>query len=58
MTKKLSNPEIPFNQTKVHRYPNSQNPGNLWYHDHSMTLTTYNVGHGLSGYYILRNKDV
>lgn len=30
-------------EAKVNRYPNIQNPGNLWYHDHSMRLTLYNV---------------
>lgn len=30
-------------QAKVNRYPNIQNPGNLWYHDHAMRLTLYNV---------------
>ena len=43
---------------KINRYPNLQNPGMLWYHDHSMHLTTFNVGNGLSGFYILRDKEV
>jgi hypothetical protein len=43
---------------KINRYPNLQNPGNLWYHDHAMHLTNYNVGSGLSGFYILRDEDV
>lgn len=28
---------------KTNRYPNIQNPGNLWYHDHAMRATRYNV---------------
>jgi FtsP/CotA-like multicopper oxidase with cupredoxin domain len=43
---------------KINRYPNIQNPGNLWYHDHAMRLTAFNVGRGLSGAYILRNPIV
>ena len=43
---------------KISRYPNIQNPGNLWYHDHAMRLTLYNVHHGLSGNYILREDAV
>lgn len=43
---------------KINRYPNQQNPGSLWYHDHSMHLTSFNVQNGLSGYYILRDEKV
>lgn len=52
---KLPDIKWPF---KIHRYPNLQNPGNLWYHDHSMRLTRYNAASGLSGIYILRNKSL
>jgi hypothetical protein len=44
--------------SKINRYPNSQNPGTLWYHDHAMRLTAYNVRNGLSGLYILRDPKV
>lgn len=43
---------------KINRYPNRQNPGNLWYHDHAMHFTNYNVGQGLAGFYILRDEKV
>uniref|UniRef100_A0A1J3CGV6 Spore coat protein A n=1 Tax=Noccaea caerulescens TaxID=107243 RepID=A0A1J3CGV6_NOCCA len=43
---------------KTNRYPNKQNPGILWYHDHAMHLTSYNVQHGLAGFYILRDEAV
>lgn len=43
---------------KINRYPNGQNPGNLWYHDHSMRLTAYNAGSGLVGAYIIRDPKV
>lgn len=46
------------NNYKINRYPNQQNPGTLWYHDHAMHLTTYNVRSGLSGYYVLRDDRV
>jgi hypothetical protein len=43
---------------KVNRYPNHQNPGTLWYHDHAMRLTNFNVKYGLAGFYILRDFNV
>lgn len=43
---------------KVNRYENSQLPGNLWYHDHSMHITQDNVGHGLLGDYIIYDPVV
>lgn len=45
-------------QAKINRYPNIQNPGILFYHDHAMNMTKYNVQNGLSGIYILRNPKV
>ena len=50
--------EVINNMYKINRYPNLQNPGMLWYHDHAMHLTNYNVGNGLSGFFILRDKQV
>jgi FtsP/CotA-like multicopper oxidase with cupredoxin domain len=43
------------NIAKINRYSNAQSPGNLWYHDHSMGLTNYNIIAGIAGYYILRD---
>jgi hypothetical protein len=43
---------------KVNRYPNKQNPGTLWYHDHAMRLTNFNTQKGLAGFYILRDTNV
>ena len=37
-------------------YPNTQLPGSLWYHDHSMGSTGFNVKKGLSGMYLIRNS--
>jgi FtsP/CotA-like multicopper oxidase with cupredoxin domain len=59
--KKYMPPNLKFvnkaynNVMKVHRYPNTQNPGNLWYHDHAMRLTLFNAASGLSGVYIIRD---
>jgi hypothetical protein len=48
----------PIYNFKVNRYPNKQNPGTLWYHDHAMRLTNFNVQYGLAGFYILRDTNV
>jgi FtsP/CotA-like multicopper oxidase with cupredoxin domain len=50
--------EVGNSNYKINRYPNRQNPGNLWYHDHAMHLTDYNVRFGLAGFYILRDEKV
>ncbi|XP_020251817.1 multicopper oxidase LPR2-like [Asparagus officinalis] len=39
-------------------YPNVQEPGNLWYHDHAMGLTRVNILAGLLGSYAIRNPSV
>ena len=43
---------------KINRYPNAQNPGTLWYHDHAMRLTNYNAISGLAGLYLIRDPKV
>ena len=43
---------------KINRYNNTQPPGNLWYHDHSMSITRNNVANGLLGNYIIYNTEV
>lgn len=43
---------------KVIRAPNKQLPGTLFYHDHSMKSTLYNVLHGMSGMYVLYDKHI
>jgi FtsP/CotA-like multicopper oxidase with cupredoxin domain len=37
----------------VYRYPNSQEPAPLWFHDHTLGLTRLNVYAGLAGAYLL-----
>ncbi|KAJ4709777.1 multicopper oxidase LPR1-like [Melia azedarach] len=43
---------------KTYHYPNIQQPGNLWYHDHAMGLTRVNLLAGLIGAYTIRHHDV
>nr|DAD35639.1 TPA_asm: hypothetical protein HUJ06_006279 [Nelumbo nucifera] len=43
---------------KTYRYHNTQHPGNMWYHDHTMGLTRENILAGLIGAYILRHPPV
>ena len=41
---------------KINVYPNVQQPGTLWYHDHAMGITAYNVQLGLTSFYVIRNQ--
>ncbi|KAK7280348.1 hypothetical protein RJT34_25411 [Clitoria ternatea] len=43
---------------KTYHYPNNQQPGNLWYHDHAMGLTRVNLLAGLIGSYIIRHPPI
>ena len=36
-------------------YPNDQQAGTLWYHDHAMGVTRLNVMMGLAGFYLMRD---
>ncbi len=45
----------PGQSSIVHQYPNLQNDGTLWYHDHGLGITRLNVYMGLAGFYILRD---
>ncbi|OGF26218.1 MAG: hypothetical protein A2V63_07425, partial [Candidatus Eisenbacteria bacterium RBG_19FT_COMBO_70_11] len=42
-------------QQVVYTYPNNQQAGTLWYHDHAMGITRLNVMMGLAGFYLLRD---
>ncbi|KAL7139480.1 hypothetical protein ABFS83_09G054200 [Erythranthe nasuta] len=50
-----------FNETgpqwcsPAYTYPNVQDGGNMWYHDHTLGLTRVNVLSGLFGAYVLRD---
>ncbi len=38
------------------RYPNDQEATTLWYHDHAMAVTRFNVHAGLAGFYLIRDE--
>jgi FtsP/CotA-like multicopper oxidase with cupredoxin domain len=38
-------------------YPNSQEAGTLWWHDHALGATRLNVYAGLAGFYFLKGND-
>lgn len=44
-------------QSKLSIYPNDQPACLLWYHDHGMNITRYNVFSGLAGGWIIRDKE-
>lgn len=43
---------------KINYVPNDQPAGNLFYHDHAMRSTKYNVKYGLGGLYILYDENI
>ena len=43
--------------SRLYRYPNRQLPTTLWYHDHALGITRYNVMMGLAGFYLIRDRD-
>jgi spore coat protein A len=46
---------MPGDPPAVYTYPNNQQAGYLWYHDHGMGVTRLNVEMGLAGLYFLRD---
>ena len=44
-------------QAAEHLYPNNtyQRPATLWYHDHSVHITSQHIYRGLAGFYLLRD---
>ena len=38
-------------------YPNEQEAATLWYHDHAMAVTRFNVHAGLAGFYLIRDDE-
>ncbi|MBD1320487.1 multicopper oxidase domain-containing protein [Gordonia hankookensis] len=46
---------LPHHGTSLLEYPNRQEAGHLWYHDHAMGITRANVYAGLTGMYFLRD---
>ena len=45
---------LPGEQT-TYVYPNNQDAGTLWYHDHAMGITRLNVIMGMAGFYLLKD---
>jgi spore coat protein A, manganese oxidase len=43
-----------FNNGNTYQYPNNQVGTTLWFHDHAMGITRYNVYAGLAGFWLLR----
>jgi spore coat protein A len=43
--------------TAIYEYPNSQEPGTLWFHDHALGVTRLNVYAGLAGFYFLKDPN-
>jgi spore coat protein A len=41
----------------IYFYPNSQEPGTLWFHDHALGVTRNNVFAGLAGFYFVRDPS-
>ena len=40
-----------------YEYPNAQEPGTLWFHDHALGTTRLNVYAGLAGFYFLKDQN-
>ncbi len=43
--------------SQLAEYPNGQQSATLWYHDHAMAVTRFNVFAGLSGMYLIRDGE-
>jgi len=43
--------------TQLTEYPNRQAATALWYHDHAMAVTRFNVHAGLTGLYLIRDEE-
>jgi spore coat protein A len=41
----------------IYRYPNSQEPANIWFHDHVLGITRLNVYAGMAGAYVIKESD-
>ena len=41
----------------IYEYPNSQEAGTLWFHDHALGITRINVYAGLAGFYFLQDPS-
>jgi o-aminophenol oxidase len=48
---------VAYNGTQLSEYPNDQPATALWYHDHAMDITRWNVFAGLAGMYLIRDEE-
>jgi len=46
-----------FDNGNTYQYPNDQVGTTLWFHDHAMGITRYNVYAGLAGFWLLRDRE-
>jgi FtsP/CotA-like multicopper oxidase with cupredoxin domain len=44
-------------ETQLAEYPNQQAATALWYHDHGMDITRFNISAGLTGMYLIRDEE-
>jgi spore coat protein A len=44
-------------ETDVYEYPNNQEAGTLWYHDHALGITRLNVYSGMAGFYLIADSE-
>jgi FtsP/CotA-like multicopper oxidase with cupredoxin domain len=48
----------PAGNFATYNYPNNQQAGTVWYHDHAMGVTRLNAYAGLAGFYLIRDPAV
>jgi FtsP/CotA-like multicopper oxidase with cupredoxin domain len=44
-------------RSQLAEYPNEQRAATLWYHDHAMAVTRFNLHVGLAGMYLIRDDE-
>ncbi|MDX1697793.1 MAG: multicopper oxidase family protein, partial [Thiohalobacterales bacterium] len=44
-------------ETDTYRYPNNQEAGSVWYHDHALGITRLNVYSGMAGFYLIADAE-
>ncbi|MGB5719044.1 MAG: multicopper oxidase family protein, partial [Gammaproteobacteria bacterium] len=44
-------------ETDIYEYPNNQEAGTVWYHDHALGITRLNVYSGMAGFYLIADAE-
>jgi spore coat protein A len=44
-------------ETDIYEYPNNQEAGTTWYHDHALGITRLNVYGGMAGFYLMSDSE-